>query len=101
MRVTGILLGACLLLYGGLTAGVYWAMCQPLDRFGAIMQRVPGVAMAVLPFEPLWMRVRAGLLHPGDLAPDFDLPLVDHSRRIRISEVYRAEPLVLIFGSYS
>ena len=73
VRVTGILLGACLLLYGGLTAGVYWAMCQPLDRFGAIMQRVPGVAMAVLPFEPLWMRVRA-LLHPGDLAPDFDLP---------------------------
>ena len=59
VRVTGILLGACLLLYGGLTAGVYWAMCQPLDRFGAIMQRVPGVAMAVLPFEPLWMRVRA------------------------------------------
>jgi hypothetical protein len=100
-RVTGIVAGACLLLYGGLTAALFWVMRQPLDRFGAIMRHVPGVAMAVLPFEPIWMKVRAGVLRPGDMAPDFDLSTVDHSRHIRISEEYRTKPVVLIFGSYT
>jgi len=101
MRLTGILLASALLLYGALTAALYWTMRQPLDRFGAIMRHVPGVAMAVLPFEPIWMRVRAGMLQAGDTAPDFELPTVDHARRVRISEEYRGKPVVLIFGSYT
>jgi len=100
-KVSGILLAAGLFLYGGLTAALYWTMRQPLDRFGAVMRHVPGVAMAILPFEPIWMKVRAGALQPGSLAPDFDLPTVDHSRRVRISEEYRDRPVVLIFGSYT
>lgn len=100
-RVTGILVGTCLLAYGVLTAALYWTMRQPLDRFGAIMRHVPGVAMAVLPFEPIWMRVRAGALRPGDIAPDFDLPVIDRSRRVRLSEEYGSRPVVLIFGSYT
>jgi hypothetical protein len=89
------------LLYAGLTATLYWLMRQPLDRFGAVMRHVPGVAMAVLPFKPIWMKVRAGVLRPGDIAPDFDLSTVDRSRRVRISEEYRTKPVVLIFGSYT
>jgi hypothetical protein len=100
-RVTAIVAGSFLLAYGALTASLYWLMRQPLDRFGAVMRHVPGVAMAILPFEPIWMRVRAGLLKPGDIAPDFDLLTVDRSRRVRIAEAYRTQPVVLIFGSYT
>jgi hypothetical protein len=101
LRVACNLGGACLLLYAALTGGLYWLMRQPLDRFGAIMRHVPNVAMAILPFEPMWMSARAGSLRPGDVAPDFDLPTVDHTRRVRVSDEYRNKPLVLIFGSYT
>lgn len=101
LRVTGIVCATCLLLYGVSTAALYWLMRQPLERFGAIMRHVPNVAMAVLPFEPMWMSARAGHLHPGDLAPDFNLPTVDHSRHVRISDEYLNKPVVLIFGSYT
>ena len=101
LKVTGVVLAACGLLYGALTAGLYWTMRQPVDRFGAMMRHVPDVAMMVLPFRPLWMSARAGHLQPGELAPDFDLPVVDRSRRVRISDEYRDRPVVLIFGSYS
>ena len=76
-------------------------MRQPLDRFGAIMRHVPNLAMAILPFEPMWMSARAGNLRPGDAAPDFVLPTVDHTRRVRISEECHSKPVVLIFGSYT
>jgi hypothetical protein len=101
LRIVGIGVGAGLLLYGLLTAGIYWTMRQPLERFGAIMRHMPGIAMAILPFEPIWMRVRAGTLQPGDPAPDFTLSTVDHSRRVTISDEYRSRPVVLIFGSYT
>jgi hypothetical protein len=101
LKVAGVALSVCVLLYGLLTAGLYWTMRQPLNRFGAIMRHVPDVAMAVLPFRPMWMSARAGSLRPGDIAPDFDLPTVDHVRRIRIAEEYRGRPVVLIFGSYT
>jgi hypothetical protein len=93
--------GGCLFLYAASTAGLYWLMRQPLDRFGAIMRHVPNVAMAILPFEPMWMSARAGNLRPGDEAPDFTLPTVDHIRRVKLSDEYRNKPAVLIFGSYS
>jgi len=101
LKAGAVLLAACGLLYAGLTAALYWTMHQPPDRFGAVMRHVPDAAMMVLPFRPLWMSARAGRLAPGDRAPDFDLPLVDHSRRVRISQEYRERPVVLIFGSYS
>jgi hypothetical protein len=101
LKVAGAALGVCVLLYGVLIAAMFWTMRQPLDRFGAIMRHVPDVAMAVLPFRPMWLSARAGSLRPGDAAPDFDLPTVDHTRRVRIAEEYHARPVVLIFGSYT
>jgi len=101
LRVAGAVLGVCVLLYGVSIAGLYWIMRQPLDRFGAIMKHMPDVAMVVLPFRPMWTSARAGSLRPGDMAPDFDLPTVDHARRVRIAEEYNVRPVVLIFGSYS
>jgi len=101
LKGAGIVGGGCLLLYGTSTAALYWLMRQPLDRFGAIMRHVPNVAMAILPFEPMWMSARTGSLQPGDAAPDFDLPTVDRARRVKMSDECRGKPLVLIFGSYT
>lgn len=101
LRVAVIVLAVCTVLYGMTTAALFLIMRQPPDQFGAFMRHVPDAAMSVLPFRPLWMSARAGHLQPGDRAPDFNLPTVDHTRRIRISEEYRDRPVVLIFGSYT
>jgi hypothetical protein len=84
-----------------LTASLYWAMCQPPDRFGRFMTHVPMPMMLVLPFETLWMRARAGHVQPGDMAPDFRLPTLDHTATVRLSSFRGSQPVVLVFGSYT
>lgn len=93
--------GVLALLYGVLAAALYAAMGQSPERFGAIMSRVPNVAMIVLPFEPLWMRARRGRLRVGDPAPDIFLPRLDGGGKVRLSDELRARPVALIFGSYT
>jgi hypothetical protein len=83
------------------TAGLYAAMRQPPERFGAIMAHVPTIAMIVLPFKPLWMSARGGHLQTGDAAPDFTLPVLHGDRAVTLSEEYRKRPVVLVFGSYT
>jgi hypothetical protein len=92
---------ALVAIYGLAVAGLYGAMRQPPERFGAIMANVPMPAMMILPFRPLWMSARGGALRAGDPAPDFALPSVDGSRIVRLSEEYRDRPVALIFGSYT
>jgi hypothetical protein len=87
--------------YGLLCAGIYTAMRQTPERFGAIMSHVPDVAFLLLPFRPFWMSARAGNLKVGDAAPDFELLTIDHSRTVKLSSEYRSKPVVLIFGSYT
>jgi hypothetical protein len=94
-------LGLVAALYGVACAGIYTAMCQPPERFGAIMQHVPDFAFMILPFRPFWMSARAGSLHVGDAAPDFELPTIDHRQTVRLSSQYASKPVVLIFGSYT
>ena len=84
-----------------LTAGLYWAMRQPPDQFGQVMKHVPMPMMLVLPFETLWMRARAGRVQPGDTAPDFTLPTLDHSATVSLSSFRGSQPVVLVFGSYT
>ncbi|OLE78380.1 MAG: hypothetical protein AUF76_19310 [Acidobacteria bacterium 13_1_20CM_2_65_9] len=98
--VAGILV-SCALLWGAASGALYAAMRQPPERFGAIMSRVPAIAMIVLPFKPLWMSARAGTLQVGDPAPDFTLPLLHGDRAVTLSAEYRRKPVVLIFGSYT
>ena len=83
------------------TVGLYAAMRQPPETFGAIMSHVPGMAMMVLPFKPLWMSARAGHLHVGDQAPDFSLPTLHGEGTVTLSQEYKAKPVVLVFGSYT
>ena len=87
-------------VYAALTAGLWWVMNRPLDQFGQIMARVPGPAMIVLPFAPMWLHARAGTLRAGDAAPDFDLPTMDGKSRVRLSSDH-GKPVVLVFGSYT
>ena len=101
-KVIGFTLVGLVILYGILCAGLYAAMRQPPERFGAIMKHVPGaVAFMVLPFRPFWTVARAGNLNVGDAAPDFVLPVVDHSRAVSLSSECRTKPVVLVFGSYT
>ncbi len=97
-----LLVAAILLVFQvSLCAGFYWAMCQPPDRFGQIMARTPFPLMMVLPFETMWKHARAGVLRPGDAAPDFSLPTLDHAATVRLSSLRGARPVVLVFGSYT
>jgi hypothetical protein len=100
-KIIGLGLAGLAVFYGILCAGLYTAMRQPPERFGAIMTRVPGAAFLILPFRPLWLSARAGHLQVGDAAPDFELPTLDRSRSISLSSEYRTKPVVLIFGSYT
>jgi len=99
--LVGWIIGGLALAYGIATVALYQAMRQPPERFGAIMSRVPMMAMGVLPFEPLWMSARRGVLGVGDVAPDFALPTVDRSRVVKLFAELRERPVVLVFGSYT
>jgi hypothetical protein len=101
LKVVAGIAATCLLIWGLATAALYAAMCQPPERFGAVMSHVPPIAMAVIPFRPLWMSARAGSLQAGDPAPDFSLPLLHSDRSVTLSSEYRQKPVVLIFGSYT
>lgn len=95
------ILTAIAAVYFLLTAGLWAAMVQPPDTFGRVMMHVPPVAMMILPFEPLWRTARAGKLNLGDAAPDFKLPLLDHSAEVQLSSFRGSKPVVLVFGSYT
>jgi hypothetical protein len=101
LKLVGFTLAGLALVYGVSCAGIYTAMRQPPERFGAIMSHVPDAAFLVLPFRTFWMSARAGNLAVGDAAPDFELPTLDRSRTVRLSSEYRLKPVVLIFGSYT
>ena len=93
--------GVLLALYLTLSAAFYWAMRQPPDAFGRIMAHVPFPFMIALPFETLWNHARAGAVQTGDTAPDFQLPLLDHTGFVRLSSFRGTRPVVLVFGSYT
>ena len=101
LRVVTTVGVAVFLLWCLASAGLYAAMIRPPEAFGAIMARVPSIAMIVLPFKPLWMSARAGRLQVGDQAPDFTLPVLHGDRSVTLSAEYRHKPVVLVFGSYT
>jgi hypothetical protein len=82
-------------------AAMFVVMCQPPQRFGQIMKYFPMPAMSILPFEPMWNVARGGPTRVGDMAPDFDLPTVDHKTRVTLSSFRGTRPVVLVFGSYT
>ena len=101
LRTAAATVVGVVLLWGAATAALYAAMRQPPETFGRIMSHVPPVAMAVLPFKPLWMSARSGHLQVGAPAPDFALPMLKGDRTVTLSTEYRQKPVVLVFGSYT
>jgi hypothetical protein len=80
---------------------VYSRMIAPPEQFGAFMAKLPIPFYFVLPFETLWSRARAGVLHVGDPAPDFKLNTLDKSAVVQLSSLRGSKPVVLVFGSYT
>ncbi len=89
-------------VYAALVGAVTLAMLQPPVRFGQIMKRLPEpIVWGLLPGPKLWLWARQGKLRPGDPAPDFTLPMHDHSGRVTLSDFRGLRPVVLVFGSYT
>ncbi len=89
-------------LWLGFAAFMWRAMRQPPEKFGAVMSHMPVPAVFLLaPFETMWVRARAGDLHPGDVAPEFNLPTLDKTSRVALSSLRARGPVVLVFGSYT
>jgi hypothetical protein len=97
LRVAGVVLAVYLLLCA-VALAIMW---QPPERFARVIAKAPGPAFMLLPFETLWGVARGGRISSGDRAPDFDLPTLDHSGRVRLSSFRGHEPVILIFGSYT
>jgi hypothetical protein len=101
MRKAQIILAGLIAAYLLLSAAFLAIMTQPPVRFAKTISKVPGPMFLVLPFETLWSIARGGHVHPGEIAPDFDLPTLDKTARVRLSSFQNREPVVLIFGSYT
>src|SRR5450432_354340 len=88
LKILAGLVAAYVLLCGAILA-IMW---QPPVRFAKAIAKVPGPMFMALPFETLWSFARGGHLRPGDPAPDFDLPALDGSARVRLSSFQGRRP---------
>ena len=99
-RTLSIFAVVLLLLWGSFLVFIGWAMRQPPERFGRVMSDMPMPAFFLFPFETMWSQARAGVVQPGDRAPDFRLPTLDHQSEVDLSAL-RGKPIALVFGSYT
>jgi hypothetical protein len=88
-------------LYLLMLGGFFGLMLLPPARFAKAVSHVPEPLFAILPLESLWLFARAGSLKVGGVAPDFDLPTLDKTSRVKLSSFRGASPVVLVFGSYT
>ncbi|HLJ49362.1 MAG TPA: hypothetical protein VKU01_25290 [Bryobacteraceae bacterium] len=101
MRKVVTVLGTLTVLWIGFVALIYAEMRRPPENFGRFIANVPGPLFMALPFETLWSHARGGVIHAGDVAPDFELQTLDKSATVRLSSFRGSKPVVLIFGSYT
>ncbi len=99
-RIFQVLTGAVVLYLLTMAAFAY-AMRQPPQKFSRVMMHTGPVPFLLFPFESMWKSARQGNVLPGDTAPDFTLPLLDHSSQVTLSSFRGAKPVVLVFGSYT
>jgi len=97
LRVAAVLA----VLYAAFFGSMYWLMTRPPERFAAAMATLATPTFILLPFESMWFRARAGAVHVGDPAPDFNLPTLDRTSSVTLSNLRGVKPVVLIFGSYT
>jgi hypothetical protein len=95
-------LGGLLIGYCAFAGVVLWSMRQPPETFGKVMSKMPGpVPFLLFPFETAWTHARSGNLQIGDQAPDFSLLKLHESERVKLSDLNKTQPVVLVFGSYT
>jgi hypothetical protein len=101
-KIFGVLCVVALLWVAGCFY-LYKVMRRPPEHFASVMAKIPGpVPFLIFPFETLWLRARSGVLHTGDVAPDFTLTKLDKSGQVQLSSLTaQSRPVVLIFGSYT
>jgi hypothetical protein len=101
-KVLLLLATVVLVAYASFAMLVVWSMRQPPETFGKVMAKMPGpVPFLLFPFETAWLRLRAGSLRPGDVAPEFSLRKLDRTGTVQLSALTAKQPVVLIFGSYT
>jgi hypothetical protein len=88
-------------LYLAAMAAFAYAMRLPPETFSRVMMHVGPIPFLLFPFESMWKNARQGHVHVGDAAPDFTLPLLDHSSQVTLSSFRGTRPVVLVFGSYT
>jgi hypothetical protein len=101
MRIWKTIVLAFVILYVIICAAALAVMYQTPERFSRVMMHVPDAAFIVLPFKPLWFTARAGHLQVGDAAPGFALPTQDQKSTVQLTSFRTAQPVVLVFGSYT
>jgi hypothetical protein len=102
MKRAVLLIAVCIgLLYSSALLGFDYAMHQPPQTFSRVMMHVGPVPFLLFPFESMWKSARSGHLKTGNSAPDFTLPLLDHSSQVTLSSFRGVRPVVLVFGSYT
>ena len=100
-RAIGALLLVLVCGYAALLFSVNRAMHQSPEEFGRFMMKMPAAIFLLAPFETMWTQARAGTVHVGDAAPDFALTKLDKTGTVRLSDLNRTQPVVMIFGSYT
>ena len=101
MRLILKLVLSIALVYG-IGIGLFFAaMHQPPETFAGIVAKLPPLLFPVLPFRQMWMVARRGQLDIGDRAPEFELTAHDKQSVVRLSDLNRGRPVVLVFGSYT
>jgi hypothetical protein len=101
MKITARILVVVFVLWVGFVSFMWRIMHRSPEAFGRVMMHMPWEVFLVVPFETLWTQARAGTVHVGDPAPDFSLTKLDKSGTVRLSELNKAQPVVMIFGSYT
>ncbi len=100
-KLTAAILVVVFVLWLALVGFIWRAMHRPPEAFARVMSHLPWQVFLILPFETLWTSARAGTLRRGDTAPDFSLHKLDKSESVRLSDLNRKQPVVMIFGSYT
>ena len=100
-KITATVLICLFILWVGFVTYIWRAMHRSPEDFARVMSHMPWEIFLVVPFETLWTQARAGTVQIGDPAPDFALTKLDKSGSVRLSELNRTQPVVMIFGSYT
>jgi hypothetical protein len=100
-KITARVLLVAFALWLGFVGFMWRIMHRPPEAFARVMMHLPWEVFLICPFETMWTRARAGMVHIGDSAPDFSLAKLDKTGTVRLSELNKGQPVVMIFGSYT